>query len=98
MSTYPEITEDQYAAAIPPWCGCKTLQAHMDMLLCWSLVRFVERGEPKPLSSCEGCPIFEPPPPSGAWQAMCPDQPVDNEHADQSDKTADPASGCQSRQ
>jgi hypothetical protein len=31
------------------------MQQHMDMMLCWSLVRYAERKEKRPYESCIGC-------------------------------------------
>jgi len=53
-----ELTEENYAAAIPAWCGYRTIEEHKDMLLCWSLVGYAERGEKRPYSSCKGCDLI----------------------------------------
>ena len=57
-----ELTESVYAAAIPSWCQCETLQQHIDMMLCWSLVHYAERGEAKPEYTCFTCPLYKAPP------------------------------------
>jgi len=53
-----EITQAEYEAAIPRWCGYQTIEEHLDMMLCWSLVRHVEDGKPKSRASCRGCELY----------------------------------------
>lgn len=56
MSAY---TEEQYAAAIPRWCGVPTLEGHIDMMLCWGLCERLREGRlPKPESSCKDCELY----------------------------------------
>lgn len=54
------LIESAYAAGIPPWCGVKGIDAHKDMMLCWSLCAALERGEAKSEESCKGCESYEP--------------------------------------
>ena len=53
------MKEQDYAAVIPVWCGYKTLQQHLDMMLCWSLVPYAERGEKRPYETCVGCDLLD---------------------------------------
>jgi hypothetical protein len=53
-----ELLESEYAAAIPPWCGERSVHDHIEMMLCWGLVSYAERGEPKPERTCVTCPIY----------------------------------------
>ena len=55
-----ELTEAGYEKRIPAWCGARTIAEHIDMLLCWSLVRYAERQEDKPERTCMGCCLYEP--------------------------------------
>jgi hypothetical protein len=49
-----EITEEQYAAAIPGCCAYQGIEAHKNGLgLCWGLVRAVEKGEKMDCSGCD---------------------------------------------
>jgi hypothetical protein len=52
------MNEADYAKAIPPWCGYQTMEGHMNMMLCWSLAGFVERGEKCPYSNCKNCDLL----------------------------------------
>lgn len=56
------MTDDElmadYAAAIPKWCGARTLQDHVDMMLRWGLVGTVERGEARKQEHCMGCDLY----------------------------------------
>lgn len=47
-----EITDEQYAAAIPACCQMQTMQEHLEMLLCWGLSAALRRGE---AMNCDGC-------------------------------------------
>lgn len=60
MSELPmsELTEEEYAAAIPEWCGARGLKAHVDMMLCWSLVSYAEQRQPKPEYTCADCDLY----------------------------------------
>jgi hypothetical protein len=53
-----ELTEQQYADAIPHWCSRRTLQQHIDMMLCWSLVQYAERAQAKPEHTCRLCDLY----------------------------------------
>lgn len=53
-----DVTEQGYEARIPAWCGARTIQEHKDMLLCWGLVRYVERQQDKPERTCVGCAMY----------------------------------------
>jgi hypothetical protein len=53
-----QLNQERYAAAIPPWCGYRTLRQHIHSLgLCWSLVQIAERGEVCPWSNCVNCDL-----------------------------------------
>ena len=52
------LTEEQYAAVIPAWCGLQTIQQHKDIMLCWSLVGNAERGVRREYSECRGCDLL----------------------------------------
>lgn len=54
------IDEGKYTAAIPAWCSLRTLNQHLDIGLCWSLVSFVERAEPVPFVNCYRCDLRNP--------------------------------------
>lgn len=58
MKQVQSMDEAAYKAAIPPWCGYQTMEQHMDMLLCWSLCGYAERGEKKPYSTCKNCDLL----------------------------------------
>ncbi len=55
-----ELTEEGYAAGIPPWCGVRGIEAHKCMMLCWSLCATLERGEAMPEEDCKGCEEYSP--------------------------------------
>ena len=61
------MNEADYAAAIPAWCEYQTIEQHKNILLCWSLVRYAERGEQRPYSSRANCDLLNKDwrPPSG---------------------------------
>ena len=53
-----DLTEAQYAAFIPAWCGLQTIEQHKDILLCWSLVGSAERGIRREYSECRDCALL----------------------------------------
>jgi hypothetical protein len=48
-----DFTEEQYRAAIPKCCSYKTLDEHMNMLLCWGLAASLRVGKPMNCSPCD---------------------------------------------
>ena len=55
-----KIDEEKYAAAIPAWCSRRTLEEHMEMYLCWSMVQYVEQDLPVPFINCYRCDLRNP--------------------------------------
>jgi hypothetical protein len=52
LSLTTEVTQKDYEAAIPKECSYETMQAHLDMMLCWGLKVSLEKGIPM---DCTGC-------------------------------------------
>lgn len=49
-----DLTEECYQKHIPSCCEFKTTKEHMDhMLLCWSITKSIETGEPIVCGKCE---------------------------------------------
>jgi hypothetical protein len=46
LSLTTEVTQKDYEAAIPKECSYETMQAHLDMMLCWGLKVSLEKGIP----------------------------------------------------
>lgn len=50
----PDVSKEQYAAAIPECCELQGIEAHINGLgLCWGLMRAIERGEKMDCSGCD---------------------------------------------
>ena len=47
-----EVTEELYAASIPKECSHRTIQEHLDMMLCWGLTASIEQGKKMNCSEC----------------------------------------------
>jgi hypothetical protein len=47
-------TEADYVAAIPAHCGLQTLEAHVDMMLCWGVSNGFVTADP---NYCDGCDL-----------------------------------------
>lgn len=52
--------DERYGRMIPTWCGSKTLEDHIAMGLCWSLLQYVERAEACPFINCYRCRLRDP--------------------------------------
>lgn len=45
--------EQEYVAAIPDCCSLRTLEEHMEIMLCWGLAAAVREGKPMDCGTCE---------------------------------------------
>ena len=47
------VSEELYAKSIPKECSMQTFSQHMNMMLCWGLMRSIEQGHRQDCSGCD---------------------------------------------